>query len=152
ELWGRGRPARIDRDGAVHELDERLRQVWTGGGKRRSAASDSFRDLQERSGAERVQSGEGLPEQDADRPDVRRGPRRPAAQPLRRDVRQRARNVTGGGERLLLRDEREPEVEQTDGYVRAVGEQDVRRLDVAVDDPAPVGVRQPVEDLRGRLD
>ena len=36
--------------------------------------------------------------------------------------------------------------------VGAVGEQDVRRLDVAVDDPARVRMGEPVEDLRGRLD
>ncbi len=49
------------------------------------------------------------------------GPAVLPAQPLRRDVRERSRDVAGGGQRLLLGDERESEVEEPHGDVRAVG-------------------------------
>src|SRR6185503_18272519 len=49
-------------------------------------------------------------------------------------------------------DLREPEVEHAHRDTRAVGEQDVRRLHVAMDDPALMRVREPIEDLNRRLD
>ena len=149
----RGRAlGRLHRQGLVDEGDERLREVGARGRQRRSAAADPLRDLEERPAAERVASGECLPEQDADRPDVGCGPGGLAAQPLRRDVGERSGHIPGGGQRLLLGDEREAEVEEPDREVDAVREQDVRRLHVAVDDPARVRVREPLEDLRGRFD
>ncbi len=48
--------------------------------------------------------------------------------------------------------QREAEVEDARGDLRAVGEEDVRRLDVAVEDPGRVRVREPLADLRARLD
>ena len=47
---------------------------------------------------------------------------------------------------------REAEVEDACRDLRTVGEEDVRRLHVTVEDPRRVRVRQPVADLRARLD
>ena len=95
--------------------------------------------------------GERLPEENARRPDVRLGPGRLAGEALRRDVRERSGHVALRGQRLLLPDEREAEVEDPHRAV-LVGEQDVRGLHVAVDDAARVRVGEPVENLRCRLD
>ena len=90
---------------------------------------------------------------DADRPDVRRRAAGLAVhEPLRRDVGERAGHVAGGRQRLLLGELGEPEVEQPHRDVAAFREQHVRGLHVTVDDPALVGVREPLEHLRGGLD
>ena len=96
--------------------------------------------------------GERLPEHDADPPYVGCGRGRLPRQAFGGDVGQRPRNVADSGERVELRHLGEPEVEEA--HVDPVGlrEQDVRRLDVAMDDPLAVRVCQRVEDLRGRLD
>ena len=80
------------------------------------------------------------------------GPGGLAAQPLGRDVRERAGDVADGRQRLVLVHHRQAEVEELHAHVRAVREQDVRGLDVAVDDAVGVRVRQAVEDLRACLD
>ena len=79
----------------------------------------------------------------------RRPPTRPPAGPAGsprsrsgRDVGERAGDVAVRGEALLLVHQREPEVEQLDRDAGAVLEQDVGRLDVAVDDPVGVRVRE----------
>jgi hypothetical protein len=46
----------------------------------------------------------------------------------------------------------EPEVEQANRHLVALGEQDVRGLDITVDDAAPVCVRQRLEHLGSGLD
>ena len=69
-----------------------------------------------------------------------------------RDVRERPGHVALRGQRLRLGHPREPEVEEPDRDAVAVGEQHVRRLHVAVEDPGGVGVREPVADLRAGLD
>ena len=61
-------------------------------------------------------------------------------------------HVADRGQRLRLVELGETEVEEAHRDALVVREQDVRRLDVAVDDPAAVRVREPVEDLRRRLD
>ena len=101
---------------------------------------------------ERVLACECLPEQDADGPDVGRRGRDGAAQPLRGDVGERAGDVAECGQRVELRHLREPEVEQPDVDRVGLGEQHVRRLHVAVDDSAAVGVGERVADLRRDLD
>ncbi len=101
---------------------------------------------------ERMRAGERLPEHHADRPDVGGGGRLLAEQPLGRDVAERAGDVADRGQRVELGHLREPEVEQPHVDLVALGEQHVRRLDVAVDDPAPVRVRERLEHLRGDLD
>ena len=79
------------------------------------------------------------------------------AQPLGRDVGERAGNVAERRQRVELGHLGEPEVEQAN-VDRAplaalrLGEQDVRGLDVAMDDAAPVGVCERLGDLRGDLD
>ena len=66
---------------------------------------------------------------------------------------ERARDVADRGQRVELGHLREPEVEQPDvDRRRRLGEQHVRRLHVAVDDPAPVRVRERLEHLRRDLD
>ena len=97
-------------------------------------------------------AGERLPEHHADRPDVARLGRVLAAEPLGRDVGERARDVAHRGERVRLVELRQAEVEEAhrDGLPRL--EQHVRRLHVTVDDTVGVRVGQAVEDLRRRLD
>ena len=94
---------------------------------------------------------ERLPEQHADGPDVRGRRRGVAPEPFRRDVRERSRNVAGRGQRLRLRQARKAEVQQADRSVLG-REQNVRRLDVAVDDAAYMCVREPLEHLRRGFD
>ncbi len=92
-----------------------------------------------------------LPEQDPDTPDVAGGARLLAAQALGRDVGKRAGNVSDRGQRLGLVELGEPEVEQPHRDALVVREQDVRGLDVPMDDPAAVRVRETVEDLGSRF-
>jgi hypothetical protein len=100
-----------------------------------------------------VASCERFVEEQRDRPHVARCARVVAVQALGRDVRERARHVADRGQRLRVGEAREPEVEEAHrDATRPFREQDVRRLDVAVDDPAPVRVRERVEHLRRRLD
>jgi hypothetical protein len=101
---------------------------------------------------ERVTAGQRLPEHHADRPDVRRTRRGVAREPLRRDVRQGSGHVPLRGQRFRFVHLRQPEVEDADGHPLPLGEQHVRGLDVAVDDPAAVGVRKRLEHLRDRFD
>ncbi len=152
EPGGGGTFRRIHGKGAVDELHERAWQVGAGSRERGGPAPDALCYLEEPSAAERMAVRERLPEHDPDRPDVGRGLGRLPGEPFRRDVRKRARNVAGGGERLLLRDECEPEVEEADGDPRPVGEQHVGRLHVAMKNPAVVRMREPLEHLRGGLD
>ena len=91
-------------------------------------------------------------EQDADGPDVGRRARLVAGEALRRDVGERAGNVADRGQRLRLREQGETEVEQSHRDRVALREQDVRRLDVAVHDPAGVRIGERVAQLRCSLD
>ena len=75
-----------------------------------------------------------------------------AVEALGRDVGERPRDVSDRGQRVELLHLREPEVEEADVDLVGLAEEDVRGLHVAVDDPAAVGVRERVEDLRGGLD
>ena len=97
-------------------------------------------------------AGERLPEEHADRPDVRGAVRLLPGQPLGGDVPEGSRHVSGGGERVRLFDPRQAEVEQADGELVALLDHDVRRLDVAVDDALGVRVRERVQHLRGDFD
>ncbi len=95
---------------------------------------------------------ERLPEHHTHRPDVAGRRSLLAREPLRRDVRERPGDVAHRSEGLGFRERREPEVEQADGHAGVVGELDVGRLDVAVDDPAAVRVREPLRKLGAGLD
>ena len=97
-------------------------------------------------------SCECLPEHHADRPDVGGLGGERAGKAFRRDVGERSGNVALGGQGLGLLDLGEAEVEHLRVNPAALCQQDVRRLDVTVDDPAPVSVRQGLEDLGRSLD
>ena len=56
-------------------------------------------------------------------------------------------HVALGGQGLGLLDLGEAEVEHRRGDLAALRQQHVRRLDVTVDDPAPVSVREGLENL-----
>ena len=92
-------------------------------------------------------AGERLPEQDADGPDVSRWLAGLAAQALRGDVGERSGHVAGSCQRLLLRQLGEAEVEQAHRHLLALGDEDVRGLHVAVDDPPRVRVCEGLEHL-----
>ena len=95
---------------------------------------------------------ECLPEHHADRPDVGGLGGERAGKAFRRDVGERSGNVALGGQGLGLLDLGEAEVEDLRVNPAALCQQDVRRLDVTVDDPAPVSVRERLEDLGRSLD
>ena len=95
---------------------------------------------------------ERLPEEHADRPHVRGRARFLSMQALRRDVCERPGYVADSRERVRVGHQREPEVEEPHRDVLLLGEQHVRRLHVAMDDPARVRERQPLEHLCSRLD
>ena len=133
-------------------VEETLGEIGALGVERRRSRLDRSGHLLQRHAPERVLARERLPQQDADPPDVARGTCLLSAQPFGRDVRERARNVADGGQRLGLVELCEPEVEQAHRDAVSLGQQHVRGLHVAVDDAAPVGVCEPVEDLSGRLD
>ena len=95
---------------------------------------------------------ERLPEHHADGPDVAGRRSLLTAQALGRDVRERPRDVSDVRQRVGLVELGEAEVEQLDRDLGALLDEHVRRLHVAMDDPARVGVREPVQHLRGRLD
>ena len=132
--------------------EKTLGEIRALGVERRRSRLDRSGHLLQRHAPERMLAGERLPQQDADSPDVARGTGLLSAQPFGRDVRQRARNVADGGQRLGLVELREPKVEQAHRDAVALGQQHVRRLHVPVDDAARVGVCESVEDLSGRLD
>ena len=96
--------------------------------------------------------GEHLPEEDADGPYVALRRRVRPVEPLGRDVRERARDVSDSRERVGTVELREAEVEEADRDGVTVLDEDVRGLDVTVDDPGAVRVRERVEHLGGDLD
>ena len=95
---------------------------------------------------------EGLPEHHAHGPHVRRGGRLLAGEPLGGDVGEGSGHVALRGQRLGLAHPGEAEVEQAGRDALPLGEEHVGRLDVAVQDPLGVRVRQRLADLRARLD
>ena len=152
ERGGRRPLLRVVRERVADRAEEPLREVGPLDLERRRTRLDRSGHLLQRHAPERMLAGERLPEQDADSPDVARRAGLLAAQPLGRDVRERARHVADRRQRLGLVELREPEVEQAHRDAVALGQQHVRGLHVAVDDPAPVRMCKAVEDLRRRLD
>ena len=147
-----GRAAASRCEHPVDQSAEGPRQVRTNLLERRRARLDPARGLEHRAVPERMPAREALPEHDADRPHVRRGIAGVSLEPLGRDVGERPGDVARGRQRLLLRELGKPEVEQPHGELLALGDEDVRRLDVAVDDSARVRVRKRLEHLRRGLD
>ena len=105
--------------------------------------------LGQASAAQRVHAAEGLVEHHGEAVEVRRGADAPAGRLLRRHVRQRPHHVARVCERVVADEVGDAEVGELRGRGRAVvvvrvGDHDVRRLEVAVDDPARVCVRERV--------
>ena len=140
------------RQRAVDELDELSRQVGAHRRERRRAGLDRPRGLEHRRLPERMPPCERLPQHHAHRPHVGCLGGVLACEPLGRDVRERARHVALRRERLRLRHSGEAEVEELRRHAIALREKDVRRLHVAMEDPRSVRVREPLRDLRARLD
>ncbi len=99
------------------------------------------RDFLDRNAPERMPVREDLPEQHADGPDVALGRGLASVESFRSDVGERSRNVADGSEGVRAVELRETEVEQLDGKLVAILEEDVRRLHVSMDDSGPVRVR-----------
>src|SRR2546423_718403 len=76
----------------------------------------------------------------------------PAAAGAARRTGTRTETVGGRGQRFLLGELGEAEVEQADGDLLVLGDEHVRRLHVPVHDPARVRVRERLEDLGAGLD
>ncbi len=136
----------------VDGLEQSRRQVGPDRLEERRARPDPASRAGGVARAERVPAGESLPEDHADGPDVGGGGRLVPVEALGGDVGERAGHVSDRGQRVELGHLREAEVEQADVDLVRLAEQDVRRLHVAVDDAAAVGVRERVEQLRGGLD
>ena len=147
-----GSPLGIRRKRTIDRGDEPARKIAALGEERRRPGFDRACDFLERNAPERVSSRERLPEQDADSPDValrrRLGPRKP----LRSDVRESSRHVADRRQRVCAVELGEPEVQQADGDLVALLEQEIGGLDVAMDDSGPVRVGEGVEHLGGDLD
>ncbi len=112
-------------------------------------------DLLERDGdgavsLERDPSRQCLVEDHPDRVDVRARRRRLALRLLRREVLRRPHHGAGGGDVGVLTAPGDAEV--GDAGAALVVDQDVLRLQVAVDDPLAVGEAGGVEDLPGEVD
>ena len=97
-------------------------------------------------------AGQRFPEHQAHGPDVSCLGRQLPGQTLRGDVGECARHVALRGQGLGLLDLSQAEVEHPHGDLLSLRQQHVRRFDVAVDDPAAVCVRKPLEDLGAGLD
>ena len=97
-------------------------------------------------------SRQRFPEEHADRPHIRGRPGFLSMEALRRDVGERPGYVADGRERVRVRHQGQAEVEETHRDALLLGEQHVRRLHVAMDDPARVREREALEHLGSRLD
>ena len=86
----------------------------------------------------RALAREAFVEHAGERVDVRAGVALPAVEPLRGHVRQRSQRAARGGQARLARGAGQAEVDEVDEF--PVGDQDVRRFDVAVHQS--VGVRR----------
>ena len=150
---GRLRPfRRLDRKRSGDHGEQTRRQVGPFRLERRSPGLDRGRDLRQGNAPERVLARERLPEHHADRPHVARRRGLLTAQAFGRDVRKRSRNVADVRQRVGLVELGETEVEQLDRDLGALLDEDVRRLHVAMNDSARVGVSEAVEHLCRGLD
>ena len=99
-----------------------------------------------------MSSRECLPEQDADSPDVAFRRRLVAGKPLRSDVREGSGHVADRRQRVGAVELGEPEVQQADGDLVPLLEQEIGGLDVSMDDSRPVRMGEGVEHLGGDFD
>jgi hypothetical protein len=130
----------------------RGRAAWMHGPEARGTAEDDLRQDPERAPDERRPAGEDLEERRSERVDVRLGPDRLARVPrlLRGHVARRAEDLPVAREPLGHDVEGDPEVRDV-GLARGI-EDDVRGLDVAVDEPEAVGVVEGEGDLQRELE
>ena len=149
---GRRPPGGVDRQSRLDGGDEPPGEVAAPRRERRRPRGDGGGDVLERHAPEGMAPGERLPEDHSHRPHVAPLGRLAAVEALRRDVGQRPRHVADSGEGVRLVELRETEVEHARGQLVSVLDEHVGGLDVAVHDPAPVRVREALEDLRGELD
>ena len=150
EAFGRRAGSRSQR--GIDGGDETPREPAPLRGERRCALLDRPCDLLDRHAPERMPLAQRLPEEHPDRPDVALWRRLASVETLRRDVRERSRDVADGGEGVRAVELGETEVEEADREVVAILDEDVRGLDVAVDDSGPMGMRERIEDLSRDLD
>ncbi len=150
EHLARARPrARIE----AEQLDAQGVEIARHGGderawRRRLEPLLVHQDL-ERRPVEREPPGERFVENDADRVPVRRGPERLRSGLLGRHVGARPDDLVGARARVVLFEVRdEPEVEQDDAA--GARDEDVRRLDVAVELSGHVQRREPARELAER--
>ena len=149
---GRRAPRRVEHERTRDGGEQRLRQIGADVLERLRALQDLRRVRERRRRG--TDAAARAPPRASRRPPRRRPPRRLLpVQPLRRDVGERAGDVAdarsgsrtppSGRARSRAGARRSP---------RRLGEQDVRRLHVAVHDPSPVGMSQRLQQLRGHLD
>src|SRR6185436_14065830 len=118
----------VERERGIHCSDKAARESAALGCEWRRTHLNRARDLLNGNAPERVSVGERLPEQHPDRPDValRRG--FAAVEALGGDVCERPRHVSDCGERVGAVELREPEVEEADGELITILDEDVRGL------------------------
>ena len=152
ETSSRGTRARLDLKRRVDRRHEPVRQVGPRLSNRRRPRLDLLARLERRRPPERMVACQGFPQEHADRPHVRRRPRLLAVQALRRDIGKCAGDVSDRGQRLRVRQLREPEVEEADRNLVLLRDEHVRGLHVAVHDAVRVREGEPLEHLCGGLD
>ena len=152
EIGGARAAGRVEIQRGVDGGDETPREPAPLRGERRCALLDRACDLLDRHAPEGMPLAQRLPQEHSDRPDVALRRRLASVETLRRDVRERSRDVADGRERVRAVELGEAEVEEADREVVAILDEDVRGLDVAVDDSGPMGVRERIEDLCRDLD
>ena len=143
---GRGRERAVDR------LGELAWQIVAGALQLRQLAPDPPDGGGGRRGADGVDAAERLVDDERQRVQVGLDPHRAALALLGRHVGERAEHIAGAGERLLADQRgaaevcelgrREQRLRQLRSVLRGVRHEHVLRLDVAVDDPARVGMRE----------
>jgi hypothetical protein len=136
---------------AVDRRGERAREVRTERSERRCALLHAARGLERRERGKRVLPGQGLPEQDADRPDVRGAVGLMAGESLGRDVGESPGDVAHCCQGVGLLQLGETEVEEPDGERLVVLDHDVPWLHIPVEDLLPVRMPKCVEHLGGHF-
>jgi hypothetical protein len=149
----------IARQHRGHKLVQRRRQIGPVGPQARDRAEEDLgQDRVHVVGGERGPSGQALEQQAAQREDVGGPSDLPlAAGLLGRHVARRAEHRAGAGERVAVDHQpRQAEIEQDRSIRRSVAQEHVPRLDVAMDDLAPVGhrerLRQPAHQQQAVVD
>ena len=137
----------IGQDGGVDRAAEPGRQVAAHPAERRQAHPDAARGLRGVAPAHRVDARQRLVEHEPQRVDVGGALQALAARLLGGHVGERPHDVAGARQHVAVGHPRDPEVRElrdAAALLGLVGADDVRGLDVAVDDAARVGVLERV--------